>query len=203
MAIRAVIFDFGGVFTFPAKSAAILRGYDREMGLPEGTLHEMLYTDEPWLSVSTGRISEEEYMRRVLARLDGPAPEGLAAFSHGPFAFEGLNRQMVDIARELRARYRTALLSNATVSLDRLLDQPLGLTHLFDEIVISAVVGLRKPDPRVYRLTVERLGVSAGACLFIDDRERNTVAAEKLGIPTAIFQSVSQLIRDLGAWGLV
>ena len=103
---------------------------------------------------------------------------------------------MVAIARRLHKRYRTALLSNATPLLDRLLCD-LDLDDLFDAVINSSRVGLRKPDPAIYLLTLERLGLRAEECLFVDDKQRNTDVALALGMHAVTFSSASQLEREL------
>ncbi|MBM4431378.1 MAG: HAD-IA family hydrolase, partial [Chloroflexi bacterium] len=107
---------------------------------------------------------------------------------------------MIALARRLRKSYRTALLSNATLYLDTLLVDH-DLAGVFDVIVNSARVGLRKPDPQIYRLTLDRLRLVPAQCLFIDDKERNTLVAQSLGMRVIVFRSVADLMRRLRAAG--
>ena len=74
-----------------------------------------------------------------------------------------------------------------------------GLVDIFDVVVSSAAVGMAKPEPDIYRLVIERLGIETGEALFIDDLVRNTAAAEALGIPSIVFESPAQLRRELQA----
>ena len=75
-------------------------------------------------------------------------------------------------------------------------------TRLVDVAVNSARVGLRKPDPQIYRLTVDRMGLPPEECVFVDDKERNTAVAEMLGMKAIVFRSAAQLMGQLDALGV-
>lgn len=96
----------------------------------------------------------------------------------------------------MHQRYTTALLSNATVYLDALLAEH-GLSDLFDVVVNSARVGVRKPDQAIFELTLDRMALGPEECLLVDDKKRNTEAAEALGIKAIAFRSAADLIRRL------
>jgi putative hydrolase of the HAD superfamily len=194
--IEAVFFDFGGVLTVSEERDALFRLCEERAGQQPGALFRLLYSGKPWLLVSTGRISEEEYRRRVEELLPAPLPEELRGFEQVFFA-EELNPQVAQIARNLGRKYSLGLLSNATASLADLLVDRFALGGLFEIVVISALVGLRKPDPAIYYLAAERAGVPPAACLLIDDKERNTAAAASVGMATVIFRSAEQLAREL------
>jgi len=195
-AAKGIIFDFGGVFTKIRPREVILRRCEAELGLSKGELESLLFTGEDWWAVSTGEISAEEYWHRVHNVLRDRVPASLEPFKHNPFAYEELNMRMITLGRRLHKRYRTALLSNATVYLDHLLAKH-GLTTLFDVVVNSARVGLRKPDPEIFKLTVDKMGLLPTQCLFVDDKERNTKVAEALGMAAIVFRSAAQLMQQL------
>src|SRR3712207_2291617 len=75
----------------------------------------------------------------------------------------------------------------------------LPIDDVFEVVVDSAFVGMRKPDPRIYELTLERLGLPAGACAFVDDLEHNIEAARSLGMHAVWFQDTEQAIAELEA----
>jgi len=202
MSVQAVLLDFGGVFTFEWRTEKLLASYDRALGLPQGTVLNRLYTGEAWELVSTGNISEDEYLRRVQATWEGPWPAELEAFKQGRTPGEGINRRVVRLALALRQRYTLALLSNATLSLRSLLSE-LNLLDLFDVVVISAEVGLRKPDPAIYSTAAILAGADVADCLLIDDRDRNVDAAQALGMQTILFSSAAQTQRELLAAGIL
>jgi len=94
---------------------------------------------------------------------------------------------MVQFIQDLRPRFKTALLSNASPQLHRLLDE-LDVTELFDVLVVSGVVGVQKPDPDIYRLVLKRLGLHPQETIFVDDFTRNIEAAQELGMQTLHFR---------------
>jgi putative hydrolase of the HAD superfamily len=194
--LKGVILDYGGVFTDTRPREAVMRRCEEALGLAEGELTTLLFAGEHWRAVSTGRISADAYWQQVHEHLGQPLPHELAPFKHNPFAYERLNGRMVKLAQRLHRRYTTALLSNATLLLERLLSDN-GLTALFDVVVNSARVGLRKPDPEIFALTLRQMGLLPGECLFVDDKERNTAVAQALGMQVVVFRSAAHLMRRL------
>lgn len=201
-AVKAIAFDYGAVFTYEWRTRRFLAEYDRALGLRPGTLFQHFFSGETWELVSTGTISEDEYFRRLQAAWEGPWPAGLEELRHGGAPLEGINRRVVRLAVALRRRYKIGLLSNATVSLRGLLSE-LGLLDLFHFVVISAEMGLRKPDPAVFHLTALMAEVDISECLLVDDKERNTTAAIAAGMQAIRFRSAAQLQRELLARGLL
>lgn len=199
--LRGIIFDFGGVFTKTRRRKAMLQRIEDELGLGRGELASLLFSGEHWWAVSTGKVTAEEYWEAVRNVLGGRVPAVLEPFKYNPFAYEGLNQRMMRLARRLHQHYRTALLSNAMPYLDTLLAEH-GLTELFDVVVNSARVGLRKPDAAIYELTLERIQVPAPQCLFVDDKERNTKVAQDLGMRAIVFRSAADLMRRLKELGV-
>jgi len=102
--------------------------------------------------------------------------------------------------RDLRARgYRLAICTNNVREWEGLWRAMLPVDEIFEVVVDSAFVGTRKPEPRIYELTLERLGVDAGTALFIDDIEINCDAARELGMRAVWFESSAQAIADTEA----
>ena len=117
---------------------------------------------------------------------------------------ERIHPAMAALLRELKPRYRLALLSNAyQLDMATWLAEARGLAGVFDLVISSAAVGLAKPEPEIYALTLARLDLSPGEALFVDDMPRNTTAAEALGLPSIVFESPEQLRRELSARGLL
>jgi HAD superfamily hydrolase (TIGR01509 family) len=111
---------------------------------------------------------------------------------------------MVDLLRRLHGPYRTGLLSNASdVVTPAFIAERYGLGGLFDVEIVSALVGLAKPDPAIYRLVLERLGTAPEATVFVDDNQPNVAAAAALGIRAIHFSGYEVLIADLRQWGVV
>jgi putative hydrolase of the HAD superfamily len=201
--IRAIVFDFGGVFTRSEVSQAQLRTYDDTLGLPPDTLQGLLYSGEAWELASTGRISQESYWKRVGQAYEDLLPAEFARFKQGVFWAEPIDEAMVCLAEHLHRQYPLAICSNALPELTEILASRPDLQASFDVQVISALVGLRKPDPKIYRLVAGQLELPIEACLLVDDKPRNTDAALAIGMPAVVYRSVAQLTADLADLGLL
>jgi HAD superfamily hydrolase (TIGR01509 family) len=162
------------------------------------------YDGEEWRLAKTGRIGDQEYWRRLLEPLGLNTPASRHAWVQRLFRpFEHVHPRMRDLLEQLRRHYRLALLSNASDWLATALKDEFRLDGVFDVVVISALVGMAKPDPAIYELALERLGLPAAATLFIDDQARNTRAAEALGIPSLVFPGVAGLWAELRSRGIL
>ena len=184
-----VVFDFGGVFTgspFVTLAGAVVeRGVDVEAGLREVFGDYSRDTDHPWHRLERGEITfldaRDEIMEssRTTVGVELDLIELFAAFTSEANA----RPDMVDLARRIGASGRTvALLTNNLAEFNDGWRSLLPVDELFAEVVDSSRVGMRKPDPAIYHLTQERLGVEDPASvLFLDDAEGNVVAARAVG----------------------
>jgi len=190
---KAVIFDFGGVFIDSPFSAALdvaaARGID-----PEAMLLTLFGaydddTDHPWHRLERGEITFDRAraeIRALSTRDGGPAldaVEVLAELSGG-----GVRDEVVEHCRALRGRgLRTGLLTNNAAEFAELWRPLIPLDELFDDVVDSCEVGMRKPDPRIYELALDRLGVGAHEAVFVDDAPGNVRAAVAVGLAGVLF----------------
>jgi putative hydrolase of the HAD superfamily len=178
-----LIVDYGGVLTTDVFGA--FRAFCRAEGLPDDTVRERFRSDPEaralLTSLETGELGPAEFEPRFGALL-GVSPEGLIGRL---FAGMAPDVAMLDGVRELHgAGVRTALLSNSwgdALAYDQAL-----LNELFDTVVISSEVGLRKPDPAVYELATTRLGLPPADCVFVDDLPGNLKPAAALGMATVL-----------------
>lgn len=183
---RGLVCDYGGVLT--GGVAASFRAFERAEGLPDGTILAVVTdayahadADSPIVAFERGEADAEEFGRAMAAHLrergHDVAPDGIV---RRIFAGTDHDPDMWSVVRQLRERrVRTALLSNSW-GLD---GYPLeDLAELFEVLVISGEVGLRKPDPRIYRLAARRLELPPQRCVFVDDLDRNVRAAEEVGM---------------------
>ena len=115
-----------------------------------------------------------------------------------------VNASIVDLVRRLHGSYRTALLSNASdVVTPAFIAERYGFGGLFDVEIVSALVGLAKPDPAIYRLTLERLGTTPETTVFVDDNRPNVDAAAALCIRAVHFTEYEALVAELEQWGVI
>jgi epoxide hydrolase-like predicted phosphatase len=119
-------------------------------------------------------------------------------FGERYFAHLEPNQPMIEYMRQLRARgYRMAICTNNVREWEQRWRSMLPVEEIFDVIVDSAFVGARKPERRIYEVTLERLGSSAAEVLFIDDVELNCDAARELGMEAVWFRSTDQAIEEI------
>jgi epoxide hydrolase-like predicted phosphatase len=193
-AYAAVLFDFGGVLTTSVWDS--FADFCRSEGLDPDAIKNLFRTDPEALAdlrgLETGRLSEAEFEATFGRRLGLENPEGLI-----DSMFVGMKPvgSMVDAVREIRTSpLLTGLVSNSwsTAHYDRKL-----LVELFDAVVISAEVGLHKPQPAIYLLAAERLKVDPAECLFVDDLRENCEGAEAVGMTAILHRSPAETIPRL------
>jgi putative hydrolase of the HAD superfamily len=180
------------------------RGLGARWGLPPGQLSEILWSSPDFRLAEVGAITDAEYWRRIGPRLGLHTPEAVKAFQQDLFGPVEVTAPMMDLVRRLHGPYRTGLLSNASdVVTPAFIAERYGLGGLFDVEIVSALVGMAKPDPAVYRLALEKLGTAPEATVFVDDYLPNVVGAAALGIQAIHFTGYEALIAELGQRGVV
>ncbi len=157
----------------------------------------------PLFELEKGKLTEDEFLALLAGELEielGHRPE-LHRFREIYFEALDPNEPMVELMRGLRDRgYRMALLTNNVREWEPLWRSLLPVDEIFELIVDSAFVGMRKPDAEIYELTLERLGgASPAECLFVDDVEVNIEAARELGLAAVHFRDNEQAIPEIEA----
>ncbi|WP_221891363.1 HAD family hydrolase [Microbispora sp. KK1-11] len=188
----AVLCDFDGVIRFYDQTE--LNELERAMGLAEGTTTKVVFAPEVDRPVLLGQITVEQWMETAEAALALQVPREQAralvtAFVKAPARVDD---DVLGLLRRAQEHVPVVLVTNATLDLEDDLAW-LGLTHFADEVVSSALVGVGKPDARIYEIAAERAGVPLGRCLFVDDREENVEAARALGMTAVLFTGVPDL----------
>jgi putative hydrolase of the HAD superfamily len=197
MAVRAVIFDIGGVLEITPDLGVGAR-WERKFGFEPGQMDELL--NEVWEAGATGLLTEAQVYAQVKALLPVPPEEVDAMMAELWVQYLGeANHEMMAFARSLRPGYKVALLSNSFVGAREREQARYGLEDLCDLIVYSHEVGLSKPDPRIFQLTCERLGVAPEETVFVDDHEHHVLAARRLGMHAVLFKGAQQAIAGVRA----
>lgn len=196
---RAVIFDLGGVVMGSPLHA--IADYERELGIPTGTINRLIVANGPggaWSRLERGELVLDAFLPRFDAECREAGHRLSARTMMERIAAAAQPRpRMLEAIRQLRDRgLRTSALTNnwrgdGTGHRD-------WLGPLFDVVVESATEGLRKPDPRIYALALERLGVSAHETVFLDDIGRNLKPARTLGMHTIKVEDPDAALRELG-----
>jgi putative hydrolase of the HAD superfamily len=199
-----LICDFGGVLTTPLQAGFL--AYQEETGVSVEEIGTAMarsteeHGDHPLFVLERGEIAETEFWARLQRHTGGQLdPNRLRELF-----FERLepNPPMIELVRELRGRgIRAALLTNNVREWEPRWRAKLPeVDELFELVVDSAFVGLRKPDPAIYSLTLERLGgVAPERCVFVDDLEVNCETARDLGMTAVRFENAAQAIPEIRA----
>ena len=200
-----LICDFGGVLTTPLQEGFL--AYQDESGVSLEELGKAMgraaeeHGDHPLFVLERGEITEAEFRARIESHLE----DGFDLARLRALYFERLdpNRAMIDFVRGVRGRgVRTALLTNNVREWEPLWRAKLPeVDELFEVVVDSAFVGLRKPDRAIFELTLERLGgVAPERCVFVDDLDVNCDAARGLGMAAVRFENAEQAIPEIEAF---
>jgi putative hydrolase of the HAD superfamily len=206
--IRAVISDFGGVLTNPLWEA--FAGWNANVGADPGVLGMALQNaaelsgQHPLYALEKGEMTEGEFIVAVQAQL--PPDIDLRGFRDIYFSHLHPNEAMIDLMRDLRGRgLRMAMLTNNVREWEPLWRAKLPVDDIFEVVVDSAFVGMRKPEREIYELTLERLGgeVRAEECVFVDDLDVNCEMARELGMTAVQYvdaeQAVPEILAAVGA----
>jgi len=205
-AIAAVVFDIGGVVQ-DSPLHAIAR-YERERGLPPNAINRVVVAageEGAWARLERGELTVQSFCAPFEAdcRARGVAIDGRVLMERISEASVPRPRMLEAIRRLRAAGLRVAALTNNWVA-----ETPRApasetmkarLTAHFDVFVESAVVGLRKPDPRIYALVCDKLGLPPARVAFLDDIGRNLKPARELGMATIKVDDPEQALRELGA----
>ena len=195
MTIRAIIFDFGSVLVQMGDEAP-RQALAEQLGVPLKALYRLVFDSETALQALVGELTIEQHWQAVGDALGVP-PQGLPAVKAQFWSSDLVNHELVNTIRTLRPAYKVGLLSNAWNDLRQVMQERFHFDGLFDDLVISAEVGLAKPDPRIFRLAVERLGVQPAEAIFIDDVLANVEAARGVGLQAIHYRDNPQLFEAL------
>ncbi len=192
--IDAVLFDFGGVFTLSPFAAFDEVG--QGMGARPGQIQEIVFGnyhedgDHPWHRLERGEMTLDDCRTEIMTRAD--QDHGLKLDIYEVFAAMprdgGLRTAFVDKVAELKTRgLRRAIITNNVKEFSDGWRSLMPVDDLFELVVDSCVEGIRKPNPKIFELTLQRMGIDdPSRTVFLDDYPANIAAAEKLGMRTVL-----------------
>ena len=189
--IKAIIFDVGGTYMAGSFIDFVNRSY-RVLGIDKTfTTKDEIIFDE---NLNRGLVSHDESFRKFFGvPISGQQMEEIKNIWMTTWS---PTEEMVELVKRLGEKYVLAVLSNSD-SLNSEKYAKKGWYSYFDYLILSHETGLLKPDIEIYQMTLDRLKLPAGECLFIDDQEKVLVPARKLGMDTIHFKSVAQLKEEL------
>jgi putative hydrolase of the HAD superfamily len=204
--IEVVISDFGGVLTTPLVQSFM--AFQDQTGISSEVLGRAMQAateangENPLFEMERGEITEVAFLETLTDSLEpllGHRPE-MHRFKEIYFEALEPNHEMIDLMRELkRAGFRMAMLTNNVREWEPLWRTMLPVDEIFETVVDSGFVGCRKPESKIYALTLERVGMPAESCLFVDDVEVNCEGARRAGMRAIHFRQNAQAAAEIRA----
>lgn len=196
--IKGFIFDFGGVIV-RTEDHSSRHAWDERLGLPIGSVERAVHHSDIWIQAQLGRISYHDYWKGV-AEILYMRGDDINELRRDYFSGDRLNYRLVNLIRELREKgYPIALLSNESPQLEERLRE-LDIHDLFDHILISAHLGVMKPDVTVYRIALRELGIAPNEAIFVDDALTNIHGAQTLGINAILCRADTDLRAEFAKY---
>jgi epoxide hydrolase-like predicted phosphatase len=194
MRVRAVFVDFGGVIMRTEDQGPRSRQAER-LGMTSRELEKIIFESDSSLKASAGEIPEDIHWQSVASILGVTRREAdkiIAEF----FSGDRWNIALLDFLRSLRPNRKVGLISNAWSGLRTVISSQ-NFDDVFDEMIISAEVGIVKPDPRIYKLALEKMGVHPAESVFLDDVLVNVEAARSVGMSALQFTQPEKTLGEL------
>ncbi len=196
MTLRAIFFDLGGVIVRTEYQAPREHLAER-LNLTYEEISRIVFDSDSSRKASLGTLTVDKHWAAVAHRVGLPVSESNAIRSEF-FAGDVVDRNLLVFIRSLRPRYKTGVISNAWQDM-RDYVQANGFADAFDTLIISAELGVMKPEPKIFRFAVEQLDIKIPEAVFVDDTPFNVDAACALGMRGILFQSSPQVIKELQA----
>ena len=197
MTIKAIVFDIGGVLEI-TPNLGVDEKWERRLNLKSGELNECLR--EVWRSGSVGTITIQQVHAQIGEIMKWDEAQVNEFMDDIWCEYLGtLNVELADYFRSLRPKYQTAIISNSFVGAREKEAEHYQFDTLCDFIIYSHEVGLRKPDPQIFILACERLGLQPNEVIFVDDHPEVYVSAVEMGMHCIEFRDNAQVIAEIEA----
>ncbi len=194
--LRAIIFDFGGVLV-RTRSQHRRAAWEQRLGLAPGGAEALVFGGERGHAVQHGRTTDEAHWQWLGEHL-GLGAEDLDALRADFFAEDVLDTELLAYVDRLRAAgLHVGLLSNVGDNGRAVFREKYGVLDHFDSVTTSAEEGVMKPDPRIFRIALERAGVQPGEAVFVDDFVANVEGARRVGMLAVHFRTPEQAVAEL------
>ena len=197
MSIKAVFFDFGGVIV-RTEYHAPRQHLAESFGMDYDDIDKVVFgggANGSAARASIGEITEEEHWQNVMRMLKLPASETERVRDEF-FAGDVIDHEIVEFLRSIKPKYKTGLISNAWSGLRNYIERE-KFDDAFHHMIISAEVGVAKPDPKIYHIALEQLQVQPNEAVFVDDFYENIEACEKVGMQGIHFKDPKSALGQL------
>ncbi len=196
--IKAIIFDIGGVVTL-GSFQELYKNFSGRVGIDVQLIDN--YHQENWSDLILGNITLEQFFEAFKKAGAGKGVDLQSIWIEEMLKVRTINTQLLKAIDLLRKNYTIGVLSNLTFS-RMVVDERMGIYKHFDFLVLSCVEHLKKPDPEFYNLALKKAGVTAEQAVFVDDKDRNTIAAKEIGLKEILFTDNDTFIEDLKKLGV-
>ena len=194
MTIKALIWDMEGVLMLTDESDLPMK-VAKTLNAPYEKVREIFFSDYND-SVDLGEVTQDQFNEYILDILQMPRENKYLLekiINEDFYIDEELLKKIIRMRRD----YKMGLISNYSNELRKKIENEWAFKSVFDEIIISCEVGLIKPDPEIFNLMLDRLGVRADESVFIDDRIKNIDGAKKMGFHTIFYTNKGQAMEEL------
>ncbi len=192
---KAILWDLGGVL-LRTEDWEPRRRLDKMLDLPNGKIYKLVFESEISRKATVGEATNDDIWMWVGEQLELSRDE-LAHVRDEFWSGDTIDLGLIRFIRAHKTETTMGLLSNGWPSTRRFIDEQWHIADIFDDMIISAEVGLAKPDRRIYQLAIDRLGVDAEQTIFIDDFDENIQGARELGIHGIYFQDSLAVLDEL------
>ena len=197
MTIRAIFFDFGGVIMRTEYQSPRQHLAER-FKLDYDDIDKLVFGSESARRASVGEITEDAHWMAVLKRLRHPISEK-KTFVDEFFGGDIIDRNLIEYIRSLRGKVHIGLISNAWSGLREFMNKE-KIIDIFDTVIISAEVGVVKPDAKIFNIALEQANVRAKEAVFVDDVKANIEACEKVGMKGILFKDPQEAVGQLNRY---
>jgi len=194
--VRAIFFDFGGVILRTEYQSPRQHLAER-LNMEYDDLVRLVFDSETSRKASIGVATVDAHWAAVMKRLNRPVVEAQSIRDEF-FGGDVLDRGLIQLMRDLRRKYTIGLISNAWNDLREYITKQ-GIADVFDAMIISAEVGVVKPDARIFQIALDQFKVRAKEAMFVDDFKENIEGCEKVGMQGLLFRDPERDIQKLKA----
>lgn len=197
--IKAIVFDYGG--TLNKQSHGAYEQISKAFGVSIGEAGER--SREHFHALQRGEMTEAQFLHNLFRSFGHRNPKLSVddVLGHWPDIAKPDDEMLSLVKRVKNLGFKTPMLSN-TITSHVEHNKSMGYYSLFSPVILSCMVGMRKPEPRIYELALKKIGEKPSTCVFIDDNEKYVVPASDIGMNTILFKSPGQLGKELRALGI-
>ena len=195
VSFKAVLWDLGGVL-LRTETWEPRHHLEKTLGLPSGKIYKLVFDSEVSRKATIGEAANDDVWMWVGEQL-GLSKDEIAHARDEFWSGDQIDMEMIRFIRAHKTGTKMGLLSNGWPSTRLFINKQWHIADAFDDMIISAEVGLAKPDRRIYQLALDRLGVEPEHTIFVDDIDENIQGARELGIHGVHFQDPQTVLEEL------